>query len=77
MRSTSTPTAGPSTSRSASKTGFTLTASSITGVIENRFNRTRPSVGREGRGAELTLDTGNTSARITIRTFRGTIVVHH
>ncbi len=58
------------------RTGFALTASSITGAVENRFNRTRPSVGREGRGAELALDSGNNSARITIRTFRGTIVVH-
>lgn len=58
------------------KVGFTLTASSITGTIENRFSRTRPAVGREGRGAELALDAGNSSARITVRTFRGTIVVH-
>ncbi|MEP7381020.1 MAG: DUF4097 family beta strand repeat-containing protein [Gemmatimonadota bacterium] len=56
--------------------GFTLTASSITGAVENRFNRTTPSLGREGRGAELTMDTGNASARITVRTFRGTIVLH-
>ncbi len=58
------------------KSGFTLTASSITGTIENRFDKTRPSTGREGRGAELAVDAGNSSARITVRTFRGKIVVH-
>jgi len=58
------------------KSGFTLNASSITGTIENRFDKTRPSTGREGRGAELGIDAGNASARITVRTFRGKIVVH-
>lgn len=55
--------------------GFSLLASSITGEVVNRFDRTRPTTGREGRGAELALEAGNASARITARTFKGTITV--
>lgn len=55
--------------------GFTLVASSITGEVVNRFDRTRPVAGREGRGAELVLEAGTASARMTARTFKGTITV--
>lgn len=54
---------------------FTLYASSVTGAIDNQFDRTRPIAGREGRGAELNLDGGNSSARLTARSFKGTISV--
>jgi hypothetical protein len=55
--------------------GFTLYASSVTGAIDNQFDRTRPIAGREGRGAELNMDGGNSSARITARSFKGTISI--
>lgn len=54
---------------------FALSASSITGAVENRFDSTRPVPGREGRGAELTLERGSESARVTVRSFKGTITI--
>lgn len=54
---------------------FALTAASITGVVENRFDTVRPSPGREGRGRELTLERGSESTRISARSFKGTITI--
>lgn len=54
---------------------FTLTASSVTGAVENHFDKSRPTPGREGRGAELAIARGNESARITVRSFKGTITL--
>jgi len=54
---------------------FALTATSITGSVVNRFDTTRPAPGREGRGAELTLERGSESARLAVRSFKGTITI--
>ncbi|MCC6930232.1 MAG: DUF4097 family beta strand repeat protein [Gemmatimonadaceae bacterium] len=54
---------------------FAVTATSITGSVVNRFDATRPAPGREGRGAELVLERGSESARVAVRTFKGTITV--
>lgn len=54
---------------------FTLLASSITGAVDNQYDNTRVTVGREGRGAELMLERGRESARLTARSFKGTITV--
>lgn len=53
---------------------FLLFASSITGAVENRYDRTRTTPGREGRGGELTIEHGD-SPRLTAHTFKGTITV--
>lgn len=54
---------------------FTLTASSVTGTIENRYDSRRPIAGREGRGAELSVGRGLERARVSIRSFKGTITI--
>lgn len=52
---------------------FTFLASSVAGTVQNAYDRTRPVAGREGRGAELSIERGNASIRLTARTFKGTI----
>lgn len=48
-------------------------ATTMTGVIENRWGRARPETGREGRGMALTSGAGGTGGHVVIRTFKGTI----
>ena len=50
-----------------------IDAESITGSIENAWTNSRPSVGREGRGMELGISSGMGGARVTIRSFKGSI----
>lgn len=45
----------------------------ITGTIENQWNRARPSPGREGRGMTLTTSSGNGGGRVVVRSFKGTV----
>jgi hypothetical protein len=45
----------------------------ITGGIENNFTRTRPAVGREGRGMELGTSSGMGGARVQVRSFKGNV----
>lgn len=54
---------------------FTFLASSVTGTVQNAYDRTRAIAGREGRGAELSIERGNASIRLTARTFKGAITV--
>jgi hypothetical protein len=56
-------------------TDFEISASSVVGSIENRFDASRPLAGREGRGAELNVSRGGGGARMTIGTFKGTITL--
>lgn len=66
---------GPIEVRLAPNANVDLTASSLTGRIENLWNRTRPTSGREGRGQELLTMAGASSARMTVRSFKGTITL--
>lgn len=53
---------------------FSLVAASITGAVRNRYDGARVSPGREGRGAELAIEHGD-SPRVSARSFKGTITV--
>jgi hypothetical protein len=50
-----------------------IDATTITGTITNGVSARRPTPGREGRGAELTLGLGTGDARVTLRSFKGNI----
>jgi len=45
----------------------------ISGRIDNAFNKRAPIAGREGRGQELGFTAGNGGARIYIRSFKGNV----
>jgi len=55
------------------KQGADYELSSIAGRIENRWGTPAPVVGREGRGMSLAFSTAGGGARITVRSFKGTI----
>ncbi|MEO6446655.1 MAG: DUF4097 family beta strand repeat-containing protein [Gemmatimonadaceae bacterium] len=59
----------------SAKSSFDLNATSITGSVENTFDRTRPTPGREGRGQNVIVSQGWDTARVIARSFKGTIVV--
>ncbi|HYD51626.1 MAG TPA: hypothetical protein VEA99_03320, partial [Gemmatimonadaceae bacterium] len=46
---------------------------SIAGRIENAWGSPAPTPGREGRGMQLAFSTGGGGARVTVRSFKGTI----
>ncbi len=48
-------------------------AATITGAIDNRWTKARPVSGREGRGMTLETSSGMGSAKITARSFKGTV----
>ena len=50
-----------------------IDAASVLGTIENGWNTTRPVAGREGRGMELGTSSGMGSARVLVRSFKGSI----
>ena len=50
-----------------------IDAASVLGTIENAWNSTRPVAGREGRGMELGTSSGIGSARVLVRSFKGSI----
>jgi hypothetical protein len=64
---------GPIDVRLPASDDFAFLASSITGTVQNAYDRTRTMPGREGRGAELSIERGNASIRLTARTFKGAI----
>lgn len=45
----------------------------ITGAIDNQRTAARPSPGREGRGMTLQISSGMGSARLVVRSFKGTV----
>ena len=49
--------------------------STITGIIDNGFTQIRPVAGQGGRGGTLHLQLGLGAARVTVRTFKGTITL--
>lgn len=57
----------------APKASVRIDAASITGAIENTPGKLRADIGRDGRGATLNTMYGEGSARLVIRTFKGTI----
>ena len=52
-----------------------LDLATITGSIDNGWSRAAPVKGREGRGMTLTTTSGMSGARITVRSFKGTITM--
>lgn len=55
------------------KADVEIDAATITGTIENRWTRLRPTAGRELRGMTLLTSSGSGSAHITVRSFKGTV----
>jgi len=64
---------GPIELRLASRAEVEIDAATVTGTIENSWNRSRPIAGREGRGMELGTSSGMGGARVSIRSFKGSI----
>jgi len=52
-----------------------LDLATITGGIDNSWSRAVPVSGREGRGMTLATTSGIGGARVTVRSFKGTITV--
>ncbi|HEY4670753.1 MAG TPA: DUF4097 family beta strand repeat-containing protein [Gemmatimonadaceae bacterium] len=57
------------------KTSASFSVASIAGTISNNVSRTKPEAGRYGRGAELTSETGGGGAKVTVRTFKGSVTL--
>ena len=57
------------------KTNASFSAVAIAGTIKNGVSRTAPIVGRFGRGSELTTDTGDGGAKVSVRTFKGAVTL--
>jgi len=54
---------------------FAFHASSVMGAIDNQYDNARVVPYREGRGAEVSMEKGDAQARLTVRTFKGTITL--
>jgi hypothetical protein len=59
--------------RLSHEAGAEIEATSVAGTIENSLTKTRPGPGREQRGQELTTSLGSGTAKVVVRTFKGTI----
>jgi len=57
------------------KTNASFSVVSIAGSITNNVSRGIPTAGRFGRGSELTTETGDGGARISVRTFKGPVTL--
>jgi DUF4097 and DUF4098 domain-containing protein YvlB len=55
------------------KSDVEIDAATITGAIDNRLTKARPVAGRELRGMTLLTSNGMGSAKITARSFKGTV----
>ena len=55
------------------KSDVEIDAATITGAIDNRLTKARPVAGREQRGMTLLTSNGMGSAKITARSFKGTV----
>ena len=55
--------------------GADFDIASIAGAISNELNYARPVKGRYGRGSELMMSNGSGGAHITIRSFKGPVVL--
>ncbi|MEX2177734.1 MAG: DUF4097 family beta strand repeat-containing protein [Gemmatimonadaceae bacterium] len=52
-----------------------IDAMTHTGAIENAWSSERPIAGREGRGMELGVSSAGSSARVSIRSFKGNVSI--
>lgn len=57
------------------RTAATFSVVSIAGKIANSLTRAAPVAGRFGRGSELTTETRDGGAKVTVRTFKGTVTL--
>ena len=57
------------------KTNASFAVVTIAGSIANNVSRTSPTTGRFGRGSELTTETGDGGAKISVRTFKGSVTL--
>ena len=57
------------------KTGATFSVVTIAGTITNNLSRNNPIPGRFGRGAELTMDVSGGGAKVSVRTFKGPVIL--
>lgn len=57
------------------KIDLELDAATMTGTIDNRWTKARPLVGRENRGMTLVTSSGAGGGKVTVRSFKGTVVV--
>ena len=55
------------------KTGASVSAVTIAGTITNNLSKHPPIPGRFGRGAELTMELSGGGARVSVRTFKGSV----
>jgi len=59
--------------RFAPKLSADVDIATMSGQIENAFNKRAPIAGREGRGQELAFMAGNGGARVYVRSFKGNV----
>jgi hypothetical protein len=57
------------------RTAASFSVVSIAGKITNALSKKSPVAGRFGRGAELTMDTREGGARVSVRTFKGPVTI--
>jgi DUF4097 and DUF4098 domain-containing protein YvlB len=57
------------------KTNASFSVATIASTINNNVSRTKPVAGRFGRGFELTTDTGDGGAKVSVRTFKGSVTL--
>jgi Putative adhesin len=57
------------------KTPASFSIATIAGSVTNNLSDKRPTPGRFGRGAELVTDTSGGGARVSVRTFKGTVIL--
>jgi len=57
------------------RTAASFSVVSIAGKIANSLSKVAPVAGRFGRGSELTMDTRDGGAKVTVRTFKGTVTL--
>jgi DUF4097 and DUF4098 domain-containing protein YvlB len=57
------------------KTAVSFSVVTIAGSITNNVSRNSPIPGRFGRGAELTMDASGGGAKVSVRTFKGPVIL--
>jgi hypothetical protein len=57
------------------RTNAAFNVVTIAGKIDNRLSRARPISGRFGRGEELAFEDGAGGGRVSVRTFKGPVVL--
>jgi len=57
------------------KTNASFSVATIASSISNNITRAKPVAGRFGRGFELTTDAGDGGAKVTVRTFKGSVTL--